>query len=170
MKNRISIVKGDITKYKAEAIVNAANTSLLGGGGVDGAIHKAAGPQLVEECSKLNGCAVGEAKITSGYRLYALHVIHAVGPIWVGGHRDEHALLASAYRNSLELANKNDLKSIAFPNISTGAYRFPLDQAANIAVTEVKRYLEKHSEPQEVIFVVFTEENFNIYNNLLADE
>jgi len=170
MDQRISIVKGDITKSKCEAIVNAANSSLLGGGGIDGAIHLAAGPELLEECKTLNGCAVGDAKITSGYNLDAKYVIHAVGPIWVGGHSDEREFLASSYRNSLRLAHEKGVLSLAFPNISTGAYRFPARQAANIALTEVRKFLAKHSEPQEIIFVVFTEDNYTLYKELLESE
>ncbi len=170
MNKRISIVKGDIINSSCEGIVNAANTSLLGGGGIDGAIHSAAGEQLLEECRTLNGCKVGEAKITAGYKLNAKYVIHTVGPIWVGGHRNEHELLAASYRNTLRLANDLGISSLAIPNISTGAYNFPAEQAANIAITEVRKFIAKHSEPQEIIFVVFTEDNFTLYKKLLESE
>lgn len=168
--SRIRLFKGDITKISCDAIVNAANNSLLGGGGVDGAIHRVAGPALLEECRTLKGCQTGEAKITSGYKLSSKYVIHTAGPIWKGGHKDEHELLAKSYRNSLLLARDKKLASVAFPAISTGAYHFPIDQATNIAITEVKRFIEKYSEPHEVIFVLFTDELYNLYLNLLANE
>lgn len=164
---RISLVKGDITIIEADAIVNAANKTLLGGGGVDGAIHRAAGPCLLAECETLDGCETGQSKITKGYDLKARYVIHTVGPVWQGGHLDEHALLASCYRTSLELAASKDIKSIAFPGISTGVYGFPKNQAALVAVTEVKRFLSKNVTPEKVIFVVFDDENFKIYRKLL---
>jgi O-acetyl-ADP-ribose deacetylase (regulator of RNase III) len=167
MPERIKLVKGDITQLEVDAIVNAAKRTLLGGGGVDGAIHSAAGPDLLEECRGLNGCDDGDAKITAAYRLPAKSVIHTVGPVWKGGHKDEHSLLSACYRNCLELANENNIKSIAFPNISTGVYRFPPDQAAFISITEVKRFLEKNTGLEEVVFVVFTDENLRLYKELL---
>jgi O-acetyl-ADP-ribose deacetylase len=164
----IELIRGDITKVEADAIVNAANSSLLGGGGVDGAIHRAAGPELLEACRKLNGCPTGEAKITDGFNLKARHVIHTVGPVWRGGNSNEASLLSKCYMNSLQLAAMNSIKKVAFPNISTGIYGFPKDQAAEIAVNSVKKWLENHHEPEMVIFVVFDEENAEIYNHLLA--
>ena len=166
--NRIELIQTDITQLEVDAIVNAANKSLLGGGGVDGAIHRAAGKELLEECKTLNGCPTGEAKITKGYNLTAKHVIHTVGPIWRGGMNKEHKLLTSCYQNSLELSVKHNLKSIAFPNISTGVYHFPKEKAAEIAIYEVKTFLEKNKNIQKVYFVCFDDENFQIYNNLLS--
>ena len=165
--NRIILHKGDITKLKVDAIVNAANKSLLGGGGVDGAIHRAAGKELLKECCTLNGCETGNAKITKGYNLPAKYVIHTVGPVWNGGKYREEELLASCYSKSLELAVKNNIKSIAFPNISTGVYGFPKDKAARIAINTVKNFLTKHEEIEKVIFAVFDDENFEIYNRLI---
>lgn len=168
MDSRIKLIKGDITKIKVEAIVNAANRSLLGGGGVDGAIHRAAGPQLLEECKTLNGCKTGEAKITKGYLLPAKFIIHTVGPVWNGGNNNEKELLANCYKNSLQLANENNCKSVAFPNISTGVYRFPKELAAEIAIRKVQSFLEKKSCPKEIIFTIFDEENYNLYSRILA--
>ena len=164
---KIEVILGDITQIKADVIVNAANRSLLGGGGVDGAIHRAAGPMLLEECRGLKGCETGEAKITRGYDLEAKYIIHTVGPVWYGGGNDEHEQLASCYQNSLKLAKDKRLKTIAFPGISTGVYGFPKDQAAFIAVTETKRFLEKNSYPERVYFIAFDEENFELYQRLL---
>lgn len=164
---QIEIIQGDITQLKVDAIVNAANSSLLGGGGVDGAIHRAAGPGLLDECRNLNGCPVGEAKLTSGYNLLAKFVIHTVGPVWNGGSSDEDMLLASCYTSSLKLAENMHLKQVAFPCISTGVYRFPKERAANIAVDTVKSYLKNTRNIQKVIFVVFDAENLNIYDALI---
>ncbi len=169
MRNKkIEVILGDITKVKVDGIVNAANRSLLGGGGVDGAIHRAAGPGLLDECKRLNGCETGDAKITKGYNLDAKYVIHTVGPVWYGGANDEHQLLASCYQNSLKLAKEHKLKSVAFPGISTGVYGFPKDQAALIAVTETKRFMEKNSYPEKVSFIAFDEENYELYQSLLS--
>jgi O-acetyl-ADP-ribose deacetylase (regulator of RNase III) len=160
---RISIQTGDITTLEVDAIVNAANTSLLGGGGVDGAIHRAAGRELLEFCRRLNGCRTGEAKITPGFKLPAKFVIHTPGPVWNGGHRNEEELLASCYRNCLRLATENNVRSIAFPAISTGVYRFPRERAAHIAVSETKKFLEHHEKMEKVIFVCFDEEMRKVY-------
>ena len=166
MKN-IELLQADITKLNVETIVNAANNSLLGGGGVDGAIHRAAGRELLEECRTLNGCETGEAKITGGYNLPAKYVIHTVGPIWSGGKNNEAHLLANCYRNSLQLAVQHGIKSIAFPNISTGVYHFPKEKAAGIAINEVKTFLKENKSIERIIFAVFDEENLNIYKRLL---
>lgn len=163
----LEVIKGDITKLKVDAIVNAANTSLLGGGGVDGAIHRTAGPELLAECRTLNGCPTGEAKITKGYNLPASFVIHTVGPVWNNGHRNEETLLASCYQKSLEIAKNYHLKTIAFPNISTGIYRFPKEKAAEIAISEVSKFLRKASSLQKVIFVCFDDENYELYSRKL---
>ncbi len=166
-KKRIELIKGDITELEVDAIVNAANKSLLGGGGVDGAIHKAAGPGLYMECEKLNGCATGYSKMTSGYRLKAKHIIHTVGPVWYGGYRDEPEQLASCYQSSLAIAKENKLKTIAFPGISTGVYGFPKDLAATIAVTETRRFMSKSSYPEKVIFIAYDDDSYEIYRKLL---
>lgn len=161
---KMQVIKGDITSLSVDAIVNAANNSLLGGGGVDGAIHSVAGPQLLEECNALNGCNTGEAKLTNAYMLPSRYVIHTVGPVWHGGDINEEKLLASAYRSSLEIAEKEKFKTIAFPNISTGVYGFPRQKAADIAIETVNRFLKDHLYPEKVIFVCFDTENFSIYN------
>ncbi|QQS50371.1 MAG: O-acetyl-ADP-ribose deacetylase [Bacteroidota bacterium] len=165
---QLQLLKGDITSLQVDAIVNAANSTLLGGGGVDGAIHRKAGIGLLEECKNLDGCATGEAKITSGYNLLAKFVIHTVGPVWRGGGFQEEALLQSCYYNSLRLAEKFKLKSIAFPNISTGIYGFPKDRAAIIAIETVKEAAMSFTQIEQVIFVAFDEENYDIYQKLLT--
>jgi len=165
ISERIMVVEGDITKQQVEAIVNAANSTLLGGGGVDGAIHRAAGPRLLEECRKLGGCPTGEAKITQGYNLPAKWVIHTVGPVWRGGARREDALLASCYRTSLQLAVEMGIGTIAFPAISTGVYGFPLERATAIAVSEVGRFLEKNPALEKVVFVCFGRHTYECYLN-----
>jgi Macro domain. len=163
MKGSISFVKGDITLQDTDAIVNAANSSLLGGGGVDGAIHKAAGPALDEECRRIGYCPTGQAVITTGGNLKAKYVIHTVGPIWHGGTRNEPELLASCYRNSLKLAEEKDIKTIAFPSISTGAYGYPIEQAAHIAVKTVSDYLKTSNTIKEVRFVLFSKRDYDVY-------
>lgn len=167
MSSTIKVLRADITTLKVDAIVNAANTSLLGGGGVDGAIHRAAGPKLLEECRTLNGCKTGEAKITRGYNLPARYVIHTVGPVWNGGNYNENKLLADCYLNSLKLAIKNQIKTIAFPAISTGVYRFPLERAANIAINTTKKFLLENNQIEEVVFVCFDEITYQSYKKLL---
>jgi O-acetyl-ADP-ribose deacetylase (regulator of RNase III) len=165
--DKIDILRGDITKLDVDAIVNAANTSLLGGGGVDGAIHRAAGPNLLEECRSLDGCEPGDAKITRGYNLPAPFVIHTVGPVWSGGNRSEAETLANCYRNSLRLAAKNEIKTIAFPAISCGAYRYPIAEAAQIALRTTRDFLNATDQIDKVIFVLATEEIFSAYKQLL---
>lgn len=162
---KIQILKCDITKLDVDAVVNAANNSLLGGGGVDGAIHRAAGRELLDECETLGGCPAGSAKITGGYNLTAKYVIHTVGPVWKGGTENEDELLANCYRNSLKLAVEHNIKSIAFPNISTGVYGFPRDRAADIAILEVRRFIEKNQEIELIIFSIFDDENYSIYKS-----
>ncbi|WP_072008604.1 O-acetyl-ADP-ribose deacetylase [Hymenobacter sp. IS2118] len=172
LANRIEITQGDITKQKVDAIVNAANSSLLGGGGVDGAIHRAGGSAILDECrairARQGGCKTGEAVITTGGRLPATHVIHTVGPVWNGGQKGESALLAACYRNSLRLATGHQLASVAFPGISTGIYGYPKQEAAAIAVREVRQWLAAHDFPRTVVFVAFDEENRRLYEQALT--
>jgi O-acetyl-ADP-ribose deacetylase (regulator of RNase III) len=169
LRDRIEIVEGDITKMEVDAIVNAANTSLLGGGGVDGAIHRAAGPELLAETRKIGGCPTGEARVTKGYRLPAKWVIHTVGPIWSGGNRDEDELLASCYRNSFKAAIKIGAVTIAFPSISTGAYRFPMERATNIALSETKSFLLANQSIKKVVFVCFGSEVHKKYQEVFRE-
>jgi O-acetyl-ADP-ribose deacetylase (regulator of RNase III) len=164
----LELVEGDITQQDTEAIVNAANSSLLGGGGVDGAIHRVAGPELLAECRTLGGCATGDAKITKGYRLKAKHVIHTVGPVYRGGPEDA-GLLSSAYRRSLEVASENGLRSVAFPAISTGAYGYPLDEAARIALETAIAYLNEHTDIELVRFVLYGEHAYRAFEKALHD-
>jgi O-acetyl-ADP-ribose deacetylase len=167
LNRKLEVVRADITKMAVDVIVNAANTTLLGGGGVDGAIHRAAGPELLAECLTLGGCRSGEAKLTRGYNLPARFVIHAVGPIWRGGDDGEAEVLANCYRNSLQLALDYRLKTIAFPAISCGAYRYPVPEAAQIAVRTTTNFLEQHNEIEKVIFVVAIDEIFEAYQRIL---
>lgn len=167
MPERTKIFQGDITTLEVDAIVNAANNSLLGGGGVDGAIHRAAGPGLLAECVTLGGCNTGEAKITGGYDLPSKHVIHTVGPVWDGGRANEDALLADCYRNSLKLVEENGLRMVAFPAISTGVFGFPKERATRIAVREVRAFLDQDVGVEQVIFVCFSERDFGIYQRVL---
>ena len=169
ISNRIEIVEGDITKQRVDAIVNAANSTLLGGGGVDGAIHRAAGPELLEECRALGGCPTGQAKITAGYKLPAKWVIHTVGPVWRDGGHGEEELLASCYRNSLALAEQKGARTIAFPSISTGAYGFPMDKAARIAVAELRNFLERNSSMEKVVLVCFGKSAFDVHREAVAE-
>lgn len=164
---KIEILRGDITKLDADAIVNAANTTLLGGGGVDGAIHRAAGPELLAECRTLGGCEPGHAKITRGYDLSARFVIHTVGPIWRGGKHDEARTLANCYRNSLKLAVENEIRTIGFPAISCGAYGYPIEEAAHIAFKTTREFLAVSDEIQKVIFVVWDEDVYDAYRQIL---
>ncbi len=170
METKINLVLGDITLQETEAIVNAANTSLLGGGGVDGAIHRAGGAKILEECkeirAKQGGCPTGEAVITSGGNMATRYVIHTVGPVWSGGNRNEEQLLRNAYYNSLNLAKKNSIKSVSFPSISTGVYRFPIDKASRIALATVKEFTQKHNF-EEIRFVLFSERDLKVYSNAL---
>ncbi len=168
MEDRVQIVEGDITKQQVDAIVNAANTSLLGGGGVDGAIHKAAGPELLEETRQIGGCPTGEARVSKGYRLPAKWVIHTVGPVWRGGHKNEESLLASCYKNSFQAAQDLGVKTIAFPSISTGAYGFPLERATEIALGETKNFLETDKTLTKVLFVCFGEKALNTYREVYS--
>lgn len=169
MQERMFVAEGDITKLDVDAIVNAANTTLLGGGGVDGAIHRAAGRQLRVECEALGGCATGDAKLTKGYRLPARFVIHAVGPVWGGGNRNEEMLLASCYRRSLEIAKAHKLHSVAFPAISTGAYGFPAKHAARIAVDIVANFLAGRAQPETVVFCCFGASSAEYHRHAIAD-
>jgi len=167
LHDRIEVVQGDITKMDVDAIVNAANASLRGGGGVDGAIHRAAGPKLLEECKTIGGCPTGEAVITKGYNLPAEHVIHTVGPVYSGKPQDAQ-LLASCYRNSLRLAVENNIKTIAFPALTCGVYGYPIEAATQIAVDTVCEFLESHPAVEKVFFVQFSEENYNVYHDYIA--
>jgi O-acetyl-ADP-ribose deacetylase len=164
---KIDIVRGEITKLDVDAIVNAANTTLLGGGGVDGAIHRAAGPELLAECRTLGGCQPGEAKLTRGYRLPARFVIHTVGPVWAGGKRHEPQILANCFRNSLQLAVENRIKTIAFPAISCGAYGYPIQEATRIALETTREFLEENDKIDKVLFVLWTEDIYQAYRRLL---
>lgn len=169
MTTRLHAICGDITKLETEAIVNAANSSLLGGGGVDGAIHRAAGPELLQECKLLGGCKTGDVKITKGYRLKAKYIIHTVGPVWHGGQSNEPELLASCYRRSLEIATANGIGSIAFPCISTGAYGYPPESAAQIAVNTVQQFIAAETPLKEVIFCCFSEQDLQLYQQALNE-
>lgn len=169
MYDKIEIIQGDITRLKVDAIVNAANQSLLGGGGVDGAIHRVAGPRLLEECKALGGCPTGEARLTKGYDLPARYVIHTVGPVWHGGKQNEDNLLAGCYRNSLQLASDQRLRSIAFPSISTGVYRFPIKRACRIALKVVSDFLAGSELPTRAVFVCFSEADLAIYRQTWED-
>ncbi len=168
-KSRLELVEGDITEQDTEAIVNAANPSLLGGGGVDGAIHRAAGPELLEECRTLGGCQTGDAKITKGYRLMAKHVIHTVGPVYYREGERAPGLLASAYRCSLEVASENNVRSVSFPSISTGAYGYPMEEAAPIALQTAINYLESHADIKLVRFVLFGKRAYQVYERALNE-
>jgi O-acetyl-ADP-ribose deacetylase len=163
VKDRIEVIQGDLTIQAVDAIVNAANNRLLGGGGVDGAIHRAAGPELLEECRQLGGCPTGSAKMTRGYRLPAKWVIHTVGPIWRGGGQHEDQLLANAYRNCMQLAQQSGIRTLAFPSISTGAYGFPTDRASQIAIREITAHLEQNTLPEKVFIVCFDENTYRQY-------
>ncbi len=168
MKDRIEIVQGDITKQNVDAVVNAANTSLLGGGGVDGAIHRAAGPELLEETRKIGGCPTGEARVSKAYRLPAKWIIHTVGPVWRGGNSRERELLAACYKNSLKAARDLGAKTVAFPSISTGAYGFPLEEATDIALKETMAFLASNQIPEKVVFVCFGSQAEDVYKKALS--
>ncbi len=167
--NRIKLIQDDITKLHVDAIVNAANSRLAGGGGVDGAIHKAAGPELYDACRILNGCQTGSSKITAGFNLPSQYIIHTVGPVWRGGNSDENLLLKSCYNTALEVAVQNNIRSIAFPNISTGIYGFPKPEAAEIAIRTVSSFLKNNQLPDQVFFVCFDEVNYGLYNEILSN-
>jgi O-acetyl-ADP-ribose deacetylase (regulator of RNase III) len=167
--SRIAVIEGDITQQRVEAMVNAANTTLLGGGGVDGAIHRAAGPELLAECRTLGGCATGQAKITKGYKLPARRVIHTVGPVWHDGHHGEDELLASCYRSCFALIVQHGIKTVAFPSISTGAYGFPMDRAARIAVREAKNFLDRNRSVEQVTLVCFGASALEIHQAALRE-
>lgn len=169
MKNRIEVIQQDITQLDVDAIVNAANSGLSGGAGVDGAIHRVGGPSIMEECRKIGGCPTGEAVVTSGGNLKARYVIHTVGPVWQGGDDNEDELLASAYRNSLKRAVEKDAKTVAFPNISTGIYGFPKLRAAEIAVNEVMEFLASNESIDKVVFCCFDRDNYDLYKELLSN-
>ena len=164
----IEVLQGDITKLEVDAIVNAANRSLLGGGGVDGAIHRAAGRSLLDECRTLNGCETGQSKITKGYNLPAKYIIHTVGPVWSGGNKQERELLKSCYYTALELARKNNIKTIAFPSVSCGVYRFPIEEACKIAISTVKEYLNNYDGFEKVIFINPSKDIVEIYEKILT--
>ena len=169
MKEQIEILLTDITKLSVDAIVNAANNSLLGGGGVDGAIHRAAGKELLAECRTLNGCKTGDAKITKGYKLPSKYVIHTVGPVWSGGNKNEPELLAGCYKNCLKLAEINKINTIAFPCISTGVYGYPKEQAAKIALNEMMSFMKNNNDIEKIIVVCFDEGNFGIYEKFMKE-
>ncbi len=168
MEERLNILIGDITEQKVDAIVNAANTTLLGGGGVDGAIHRAAGPQLLEECRTLGGCETGHAKITKGYQLPAKWIIHTVGPVWNGGNRGEKKLLRECYQSCFKLIEKHDIRTVAFPSISTGAYQFPIEKASQIAVEEIKTFLLNNKNIKYIFVVCFNEDVYKAYINVVS--